>query len=183
MPINDRQLSRQKVLQKISVIITNTNHRYKHFCFQDKTWIKMPNWTIFLISSKVSNSKSKEFVLITEIFWQIFWRDNWRSLIAIVENFRYYFVLYQDKFSCGISNYLTFGSFTCVCIFLVTNATSPKVLIIFVTSKTPFNLSTVSANCLLSILNKYWYCPHLWHSNNDAVKAWKGYFGCHRGRR
>ena len=34
--------------------------------------------------------QSKEFVLITEIFWQIFWHDNWRSLIVFVENFRYY---------------------------------------------------------------------------------------------
>ena len=47
----------------------------------------MPKWTIFLISSKVSNSQSKEFVLITEIFWRIFWLDNWRSLIVVVENF------------------------------------------------------------------------------------------------
>ena len=50
----------------------------------------MPKWTIFLISSKVNNSQSKEFVLITEIFWRIFWRDNWRSLIVFVENFRYW---------------------------------------------------------------------------------------------
>ena len=49
----------------------------------------MPKWTIFLISWKVSNFQSKEFVLITEILWQIFWRDNWRSLIVVVENFRY----------------------------------------------------------------------------------------------
>ena len=48
----------------------------------------MPKWTVFLTSWKVSNSQSKEFVLITEIFWQIFWRDNWRSLIVVVENFR-----------------------------------------------------------------------------------------------
>ena len=52
-------------------------------------WIKMPKWTIFLISSKVSNSQSKEVVLITEIFWRIFWRDNWRSLIVVVGNFRF----------------------------------------------------------------------------------------------
>ena len=48
----------------------------------------------FLRSSKVSNSQSKEFVLITEIFWWIFWRDNWRSLIGVVENFCYYFTRY-----------------------------------------------------------------------------------------
>ena len=69
----------------------NLSNHNKHLCFctvfssfcclQDKTWIKMPKWTIFLISSK-------EFVLITEIFWRIFWRDNWRSLIGGVENFR-----------------------------------------------------------------------------------------------
>ena len=50
-----------------------SNHK-KHLCFcclQDKTWIKMPKWTIFLISSKV-------FVLITEIFWWTFWCNNWR---------------------------------------------------------------------------------------------------------
>ena len=44
--INDRQLSHQKIRQKIAVIITNTNSSL-HFCFQDKTWIKMPKWTIF----------------------------------------------------------------------------------------------------------------------------------------
>ena len=49
----------------------------------------MPKWTIFLISSKVSNSQSKEFVLITEIFWRIFWLDNWQSLIVFLENFHY----------------------------------------------------------------------------------------------
>ena len=49
----------------------------------------MPKWTIFLISSKVNNSQSKGFVLITEIFWWIFWHDNWQSLIVVVENFRF----------------------------------------------------------------------------------------------
>ena len=60
----------------------------------------MPKWTIFLISSKVSNSQSKEFVLITEIFSQIFWHDNWRSLIGVVENFRFivwYFIISEGK--------------------------------------------------------------------------------------
>jgi hypothetical protein len=42
----------------------NLSNHNKHLCFcclQDKTWIKMTKWTIFLIPSKV-------FVLITEIF-------------------------------------------------------------------------------------------------------------------
>ena len=69
--INDRQLSRQKIRMK--------THLYKHFCFQDKTWIEMQKWTIFLISSKINNSQSKESVLITEIFWQMFWLDNWQT--------------------------------------------------------------------------------------------------------
>ena len=48
----------------------------------------------FLISSKVNNFQSKEFVLITDIFWQIFWRDNWQSLIVAIENFRYIYTLH-----------------------------------------------------------------------------------------
>ena len=38
---------------------------------------------------KLSNSQSKEFVLISEIFWQIFWKDNWRSLIFVIKNFHF----------------------------------------------------------------------------------------------
>ena len=49
-------------------------------------WIKMPKWTVFLISSEV-------FVLITEVFWRIFWHDNWRSIIFALENFRYLVLL------------------------------------------------------------------------------------------
>ena len=48
--------------QKFSVIITKTCF----LCLQDKIWIKMPKWNIFLISSEV-------FDLITENFWRIFW--------------------------------------------------------------------------------------------------------------
>ena len=59
MSIMDRQLLRQKVRQKISVI------NFCFCCLQDKTWIKMPKWTIFVISSQV-------FVLITEIFDELF---------------------------------------------------------------------------------------------------------------
>ena len=58
-----------------------SNHK-KHLCFcclLDKTWIKMPKWTIFLISSKV-------FVLITEIFWLNFWRNKWQSLFDVVKD-------------------------------------------------------------------------------------------------
>ena len=28
--------------------------------------------------------------MITEIFWRIFWHNNWRSLIVVVENFRFW---------------------------------------------------------------------------------------------
>ena len=55
---------------------------------------------LFLLSSRQNmnyNAKmnyflisSKEFVLITEIFWRIFWCDNWRWLIGVVENFRFW---------------------------------------------------------------------------------------------
>ena len=62
--------------------LSNENKYWWFFCLQDKMWIKMPKWTIFVMSSDV-------FVLITENFWRIFWRDNWRSLIGVVENFRY----------------------------------------------------------------------------------------------
>ena len=48
-------------------------------CLQNKTWIKMPNWTIFLISSKV-------FVLITEIFWKTFLQNKWRSVFDVVKD-------------------------------------------------------------------------------------------------
>ena len=83
-PIIDRQLSRQKIRQKFSVIITKTcvfaRTVFSSFCcLQDKKWIKMPKWTIFVMSSDV-------FVLITENFWRIFWRDNWPSIIGAVEN-------------------------------------------------------------------------------------------------
>ena len=68
----------------------------------------MPKWTIFLISSKVSNSQSKELVLITEILWRIFWRNKWRSLIVVVENFSFWVgtwdvhnILYQMCFRWG----------------------------------------------------------------------------------
>ena len=57
-----RQKACQKIRQKISVIITNT------FVFKTKHELKCQNELFFLISSKVNNSKSKEFVLITEIF-------------------------------------------------------------------------------------------------------------------
>ena len=46
--IMDCQLLRQKVRQK------NLSNQNKHFCFcclQEKTWIKMQKWTIFVISS------------------------------------------------------------------------------------------------------------------------------------
>ena len=47
--------------------------------FLRQTRTTMPKWTFFLILSKilkVSNSQSKKFVLITEIFWRIFWPDD-----------------------------------------------------------------------------------------------------------
>ena len=50
--------------------------------FQDKMWIKVPKWTLFITSSQV-------FVLITEIFWQTSWRNNWSSLINVVERLCY----------------------------------------------------------------------------------------------
>ena len=60
----------------------NLSIRNKHlwtvprFCFlQDKTWIKMPKWTIFLISSK-------KFVLIAEIFCRNFWCNFWRQYLS-----------------------------------------------------------------------------------------------------
>ena len=45
------------------------------------------NYFCFVLSSNV-------FVLITENFWQIFWCDNWRSLIGVVENFRFWFEIW-----------------------------------------------------------------------------------------
>ena len=60
----------------------NLSNHNKHLCFcclQDKTWIKMPKWNIFLISSKV-------FVLITEIFWRTFWGNKWRSVFDVVKD-------------------------------------------------------------------------------------------------
>ena len=53
----------------------------------------MPKWTIFKISSKVSNSQSKAFVLIAEIFWRIFWRP----LFDAVQNSSFYHQ--KSKFS------------------------------------------------------------------------------------
>ena len=79
--IMNRQLLRQKVRQKISVIKTNT---YLFLLSSRQKVNKMPTWTIFVLSSQV-------FVLNTEIFWGTFWRKNWRSIIDVVERLRYYF--------------------------------------------------------------------------------------------
>ena len=68
-----------------SEFLSNQNKHLCFFCFQDKLWINMPKWTIFLISSE-------EFVLITENFWLVFWRDKWRSIISVVENFRFWWI-------------------------------------------------------------------------------------------
>ena len=58
----------------------SNDNKYLYFCcLQDKTWIKMPKWTIFLVSSKM-------FVLITDIFWQSFWRNKWRSVFDVVKD-------------------------------------------------------------------------------------------------
>ena len=75
-------------------------------CLQDKTWIKMPKWTIFSISSE-------EIVLIAENFWRIFWRDNWRSIISAVENFRYRVrkslkLCWRNNWMISSSNYCSF---------------------------------------------------------------------------
>ena len=58
-----------------SEILSYHNKQLCFICFQDKMWIKMPKWTIFLISSEV-------FVLITESFWQIFWRTFWQRYLT-----------------------------------------------------------------------------------------------------
>ena len=63
----------QKIRQKFSVIITNT---CVSFCLQDKTWNKMPKWTVFFFKS------SEVFVLITENFWRIFWRTFWQLYLT-----------------------------------------------------------------------------------------------------
>ena len=72
--INDRQLSRQKIRQKFSVIKTKTNDDIKKWHFNSH----------FVLKTKTNK---QVFVMIAENFWQIFWHDNWRSLIGVVENF------------------------------------------------------------------------------------------------
>ena len=74
----DRQLLRQKVRQKISVIKTNTLF---FNVFNTK-------WTIFVSSSQL-------FVLITDIFWRTFWRNNWKSIIDVVERLCHYIQNFQ----------------------------------------------------------------------------------------
>ena len=54
--IIDRQLSRQNIRQKFSVIITN-------LCFQDKMWIKMPKWCNFILLNGECRCKSAESML------------------------------------------------------------------------------------------------------------------------
>ena len=50
-------------------------------CLQDKTWIKMPKWTIF---------DTSVYVFVTEITYLTkIWRNNWWSIIDIVENLCY----------------------------------------------------------------------------------------------
>ena len=70
----------------------NLSNHNKHLCFrrlQDKVWIKIPKWTIFLISSRV-------FVLITEIFWRTFWRNKWRSVFDVVKDSSFWFYFFTD---------------------------------------------------------------------------------------
>ena len=68
-PINDRQLSGQKVRQKISVIITNTNT----FVFKTKPELKCQNEPFFYVIRCVCFEYWE--------FLRIFWRDYWRSII------------------------------------------------------------------------------------------------------
>ena len=86
MSKTDCHLLRQKVCQKISVIITNT---CVFCCLQDKTRIKMLKWTILLISTKV-------YVLITEIFWRTFWHNKWWSVFDVVKDSSSYFNLKKE---------------------------------------------------------------------------------------
>ena len=65
--------------KSLSENLSNNNKYLRFCCLQDKMWIKMPNWTIFLISSKV-------FVLITEIFWRTFWRNKWWFVFDVVKD-------------------------------------------------------------------------------------------------
>ena len=53
--------STSKICQKFSVVITNT---WVSFCLQDKTWIKMPKWTIFFNISKIVWSEYWDFLII-----------------------------------------------------------------------------------------------------------------------
>ena len=49
-------------VKKFIINLSNQNKRVWFCCLQDKMWIRIQKWTIFVMSSHV-------FVLITEIFW------------------------------------------------------------------------------------------------------------------
>ena len=112
----------------------------------------MPKWAIFLISSKVSNSQSKEFVLITEISWRILVIRNWENWLIddvskIVSKIKAWYAIdfericasqvcvrgFFSKFSytCQISVSFKATSCSCyhTCLQWVTDSSSPLLLL------------------------------------------------------
>ena len=70
--IIDRQLSRQKIRQKLSVIKTNTSDDIK----------KIVHFGILIHILSWRQKETQVFVMITENFWQIFWRTFWRHYLT-----------------------------------------------------------------------------------------------------
>ena len=76
---------RQKPSLSTTSVITskslskNFSVHIKHFCFcclQDKPWIKMPKWTVFVISSQVCHFDYWDFL-------QTIWHNNCRSILTL----------------------------------------------------------------------------------------------------
>ena len=56
--------------------------------------------------------------MITEIFWRPFWRDDWRSLIGVVENFRFFVIFVHQLLEYLSQNWSPDGHFRQSSVFL-----------------------------------------------------------------
>ena len=80
----DRQIFRQKVCQRISIM---------EKCFQ--------RIGILIHALSWRQQKTPLFVFITEILWQTFWCNNWWSIFDVVKILRYWLVNSRSGIDIG----------------------------------------------------------------------------------
>ena len=73
--------------KKLSNNLSNQNKHLCFCCLQDKMWIKMPKWTIFVISFLW---KCRMFCFDYWDYLTNFWCNNWQSIIDVVERLSYW---------------------------------------------------------------------------------------------